>query len=366
MITKRLWVLACLLAATILSAQEDSIVATDKFIDKLKISGYAEVYYNYNYNQPANHEQPAYLYSFNRHHEVNLNFGMIQLQYSDARVRGQLALMAGTYVKANMAAEPDGLKNIYEANVGVKLSKQHNLWLDAGVFASHIGFESAIGAQVATMTRSIQAENSPYFSTGVKVSYTSPSQEWFLSGLLLNGWQRIQRPNDNQTLAFGHQVTYKPSNRFSINSSSFIGSDAPDSLRQMRYFHNLYAEFKPTENWKVMAGFDIGVQQKEKVSKAYNAWYSPTIVTHYQIDPQWSVTLRGEYYADKKQVMVSTNTPDGFQTFGYSMNVDYRLTDHVLWRVEARNFQSKDAIFQRNQQSVKNEGFMGSTLAVTF
>jgi hypothetical protein len=34
---------------------------------------------------------------------------------------------------------------VYEANVGGKfLVAKHNLWIDAGIMPSHIGFESAI------------------------------------------------------------------------------------------------------------------------------------------------------------------------------------------------------------------------------
>ena len=65
-----------------------------------------------------------------------------------------------------------------------------------------------------------------------------------LSGLVLNGWQRIQRVDGNHLPAFGHQLTYKPNSKITLNSSSFVGSDKTDSLRQMRYFHNLYGIFK--------------------------------------------------------------------------------------------------------------------------
>jgi hypothetical protein len=52
------------------------------------------------------------------------------------------------------------LKNIYEANVGISLNKKNNLWVDAGVMPSHIGFESAISMDNWYLTRSLLAENS--------------------------------------------------------------------------------------------------------------------------------------------------------------------------------------------------------------
>ena len=114
--------------------------------------------------------------------------------------------MTGTYANSNLAAEPGVLKNIFEANAGVKISKKKKLWIDAGIFESHIGFESAIGKNCWNLTRSISADNSPYYESGIKLSYTSDNEKWFLSGLILNGWQRIQRVNGNNTPAFGHQL----------------------------------------------------------------------------------------------------------------------------------------------------------------
>lgn len=107
---------------------------------KIKVSGYLETYYGYDFNKPSDNNRPGFIYSHNRHNEVNLNLGFIKGAYDDGNIRANVALMAGTYTNANMATEPGVLKNIYEANAGLKLSKSLNLWLDAGIFASHIGF----------------------------------------------------------------------------------------------------------------------------------------------------------------------------------------------------------------------------------
>jgi hypothetical protein len=44
---------------------------------------------------------------------------------------------------------------------------------------SHIGFESAIGKDCATLTRSILADNSPYYEAGVKIDITSKTKMVF-------------------------------------------------------------------------------------------------------------------------------------------------------------------------------------------
>lgn len=332
----------------------------------LTLSGYIETYYTYDFSNPDNHTRPSFIYAFNRHNEINVNIGLIKLSYSDEKVRANMALMAGTYANANLAAEPGVLKNMYEANAGVKISAKKNIWIDAGVFGSHIGFESAIGKDCWTLTRSMLADNSPYYETGAKISYTSNNEKWFLSGLILNGWQRIQRVEGNNTPAIGHQITFKPNSAITLNSSSFIGSDTPDSIRQMRYFHNLYGIFQMNKTLGVTVGFDIGAQQKSKGSKQYHCWYSPVVIARFSPSDKWSLSARGEYYSDGNEVIITTGTPNGFQTFGYSLNADFYLTNKLVWRIEGRGLSSKDEIFTLQNKPATKNYFATTSLAFAF
>lgn len=362
----KILVTALLASGLIAQAQDTLQVLPPSEIQGLKFSGYVETYYAYDFNQPENNTRPSFVYSHNRHNEVALNLGFIKAAYDNGNIRANLALMAGTYANANLAAENGVMKNVYEANAGIKLSKTANLWVDAGIFASHIGFESAIGKDCWNVTRSILADNSPYYEAGARISYTSPSGKWLMSGLVLNGWQRIQRPDGNKTIAIGHQVTYKPSDRVTLNSSSFIGNDKPDVDKRMRYFHNLYGIFQVTDNFGLIAGFDIGAEQKSKGSDRYNCWYAPVIIAKYAVTDKASLSMRGEYYADKNGVIISTDTPNGFKTWGYSLNFDYAVYSNVMWRIEARNLSSKDDIFTKGN-SVKNSNtFVTTALAIAF
>ena len=344
----------------------NAIAQNDSTVKPLTISGYIETYYSYDFNNPTDHNRPGFVYSHNRHNEVNLNLGFVKAAYKTKKVRSNLALMTGTYTNANLAAEPNVLKNIFEANAGIKLSNTKNLWIDAGIFASHIGFESAIGKDCFTLTRSILADNSPYYQSGAKLSYTSDNEKLFVSGLFLNGWQRIQRLDGNNTPSFGHQVTYRPNSKITLNSSSFIGSDTPDSTRQMRYFHNFYAQLQLNPKLSLIAGFDIGAQQKLKRSSNYNIWFTPIIITKYSPSEKVSIVARGEYYSDVSGVIISTGTTNGFQTYGYSLNFDYSITTNIMWRIEARGLTSKDNIFTLNNKPSTQNYFTTTSLAISF
>lgn len=343
-----------------------SFAQTNSTKKLLKMSGYIETYYSYDFANPQDHNRQNFVYSFNRHNEINLNVGIVKAAYETKKVRANLALMTGAYANANLAAEPGVLKNIFEANAGVKISRNKNIWVDAGIFASHIGFESAIGKDCWNLTRSILADNSPYYESGVKLSYTSDNEKWFISGLILNGWQRIQRVDGNNTPAFGHQLTFKPNSKITLNSSSFVGSDTPDSTRQMRYLHNFYAQIQLHKKFGLIAGFDMGAQQKSKGSSDYNTWYSPVIIAKYSPTEKINIAARGEYYSDANEVIIFTGTTNGFQTYGYSMNLDYNIAENIIWRIEGRWFTSKDKIFTFDKQQSTQNYFVTTSLAISF
>jgi hypothetical protein len=342
--------------------------AAQQLDSAITISAYLEAYYSFDLAQPDDHLRPGFFYSFNRHNEVNLNIGMVKLAYAKNNVRGNFALMAGTYPQYNLAAEPELLRNVFEANVGVKLSSKKNLWFDAGIMPSHIGFESAIGKDCWNLTRSMLADNTPYYEAGARVSYTSDNAKWFVSGLLLNGWQRIARVDGNNTPAFGTQVTYKPNTKTTLNWSTFVGNDKPDTTSQLRVFNNLYAQLQVTERFGVILGCDIGVEQAPSAGNppsgqpGTSAWVTPIAIARYQLGEKNYLAARLEYYQDKDGVIIATVTPNGFQTWGYSLNFDRWVSANVLWRVEARSLTSNDKVFAdlNGRPTVSNTFFTGS------
>jgi hypothetical protein len=325
-----------------------SAIAQEQVHPSLSFRGYGETYYSYDFSEPANHEKPAFLYNHKRHNELNFNLILAQANLSHESYRAQLGIMAGNYAQYNLSAEPNWAQLIYEANIGVKLSRQHALWLDAGVMPSHIGFESAIGADCWTLSRGIYAENSPYYEAGARLSYTSKNEKLLLAGYYLNGWQRIQKPNGIQKPSFGMQLNYKPSQSVILNYSNFVGTDKPDSLSALRIFHNVYMQFEPSEKWGIIAGFDWGTEKMG--ASSFQHWYTPVIIIRKAWGDHVKTALRGEYYSDKNQIIISTGTTHGFQTLGISANIDYDVNEKVKLRLEGKWYSSQDAIFDEGTQ----------------
>lgn len=333
---------------------------------KIKVTGYLETYFGYDFNKPTDNNRPGFIYSHNRHNEMNLNLGFIKGIYDNGGIRANLAVMAGTYANANLAAEPGVLKNIFEANAGVKLSKSANLWLDAGIFSSHIGFESAISKDCWVLTRNISSENTPYYESGAKITYGTEDGKFTAAGFYLNGWQRMTRQNGNSQPAGGLQLTWKPSPQITVNYSNYLGTEGADSVRVQRFYHNVYGIFQLTEKFGLTVGFDYGTQEKTKGSDETSEVLSPVAIAQYKINPKWAVAGRVEYYEDRNGVFISTGTPNGFKTTGYSLNLDYAPITNAVLRLEGKVYDSKDKIFTRDLSAINHNAALTASIAVSF
>jgi hypothetical protein len=332
---------------------------------EIKVSGLLDFYYVYDFNQPQSIERQPFLFNHNRHNEFNLNLGLLKLAINNIKYRANFALHTGTYANDNYASEPGLLKNIFEANIGISLNKKNNLWLDAGIMPSHIGFESAISMDNWTMTRSILAENSPYFLTGAKITY-NPNEKLEISGLIINGWQRIQRLEGNSLLSFGTQLKYSPIEKVSLNWSTFIGTDDPDTERRIRYFNNFYGQFQVSKNIGLIGGFDIGIQQKAKESDVYDTWFSPVIIAQFAVNNKIKSALRAEYYQDEKNIIIPKRTANGFRTLGLSSNFDFIPYENILCRFEARWLNNQELYFNNNGSLSKQNFILAASMAIKF
>ncbi len=300
---------------------------------------YVEPYYAYDLSRPASGDRPSFFYNHTRHNEVNVNLALVSVGYAADRVRAELGLMAGTYVAFNMAQEPAALRNIHRANAGIRLSKERDLWVDIGVFSSHIGAESAQGLDCMTLTRSLMAENSPYFEAGARVVYR-PSERWLFSGLVLNGWQRIQRQAGNSAPAFGTQVQHTPTGSVVLNWSTFYGSDTPDSVGLWRFYNDLYATVHGT-NESIALGFDMGLQQNAVDPGRTDGWFVMAGIYRRRIVKDWWGVGRMEYFLDDQGVLLPVEA-----LVGVSLGVDHDISSMVRWRIEARLLGDTDEGFR--------------------
>lgn len=328
---------------------------------KLSFSGYLETYYAYDFNQPETQVKLPFLYNQNRHNEFNINVGLLRAKAEYDNAYASIALHAGTYVDDNYANETT--KIISEAYVGLYLDKAQKSTVEVGILPSYIGFETATSGSNLTLTRSILAENSPYFMTGAKYTY-KPNVKWTFSGLVTNGWQRINKPNKNVSPALGSQIVYKPSDKSLFNWSTYFGKELYNNEWGMRYFSNLYWDQQWNTKWRTIVGFDAGIQTDVTNNDKELFWMSPVLVAQYTLTPKWQTAFRIEYYQDKDNVIIAAN--DEFKTLGLSLNADYLVNEKVKFRTEARYLNSQEKIFTNDTSLVKDNFCITTSLSFEF
>jgi len=331
---------------------------------KITFGVFFDAYYAYDFERPITRDR-AYTTQPARHNEFNINLAFVEARISGERVRGRFALQTGTSVNLNYAAEVNNrelAQLIQEAVAGFRLAD--NLWIDAGIYLSHIGLESWISCDNWTYTRSLCSDYSPYYQSGVKATLQA-SPKFALQLHFLNGWQNIAENNNNKAL--GLQAAFMPSGKISLTYNNFIGNEQSDALAsRTRFFNDVVLKFSLSPSFQIAGMFDYGLE--EKANGAGNSkWYDAMILGRFQVTPSLALTGRVEYYGDKDQVIVKTGTPDGFQTFGGSITADVNVAPNVLWRIEMRLLSSKDGIYPTNDaaKSSKTNGFIVTSLGLT-
>jgi hypothetical protein len=206
---------------------------------KLTFGGFVDAYYAYDVGRPRTFDrsfsggatfttQPA------RHNEFNINLAYVEASLSGNRLRGRLALQAGTAVQSNYAGEPANgnisgpslARHIQEAYAGYQVTSA--LWIDGGIFYSHMGMESWASKDNPTYTRSLVAEYSPYYSSGVRfVWQATPRLAAHLH--VVNGWQNISETNSDK--GAGIRLDFAPVSSTTISYYNLFNPEVGGRLR---------------------------------------------------------------------------------------------------------------------------------------
>ncbi len=331
---------------------------TDNFdsieVGKISIGGMIDTYYGYDFNEPKSFLRP-YCVSSARHNEVNINLAMIDLKYKNNHVRAHLVPGFGTYVNDNYAAEKGSLKNLIEANVGVKLSKKKDIWIDAGIISSPYTNESALSKDHLVYTRSFSAENVPYYLSGVKLSVPL-NKKWSTYFYILNGWQQIQ--DNNNPLSIGTQVEYRPNDSILFNWNTYVGNEYSVSAPsyRTRYFTDLYMIYKPKGKFSMTSCAYIGIQDtKDTLGKKESLiWWQVNVIADYQLK-KGSISSRLEYFTDPKAAMLAAiTTVKGFETFSGSIGYNLKISNNAIFRLENRLFYSDKKVFIDKRETLTN------------
>jgi hypothetical protein len=225
--------------------------------------------------------------------------------------------------------------------------------------------EGFVSRDNLTYTRSLSADFTPYYESGVKLTWKATPK---LSALLtvVNGWQNISE--NNQDKAVGARVDYARSSTTTLSYYDFVGNEAASN--RLRVFNGMGFKSELTPTLTVQGNFDYGTQERPQ-NAGSSTWWSTGIIGKLQIAPIMAVSGRVERYEDPDQVIVVTGSPNGFRATTASLGVDVAPLgpSRVLWRSELRGTWAGDRVFPSRSASTgtaKRNTLLVTSLALTF
>jgi len=334
----------------------------------ISYGAFIDNYYAFDFSEPANFDR-AFTTQAVRHDEFNVNLAFIEAKLSAPRLRGRLALQAGTSVQSNYSGEPSigGVsgpslaRHIQEAVAGYRLTP--TLWVDAGIFFSHIGMESFISRDNLTYTRSLSAEFTPYYESGAKLTWQQ-SPRLTAVFAVVNGWQNISENNKDK--AVGLRLDFAGNAATTVSYYNFIGKE--NATRNLRILNGVGLKANLGKTVTLQANGDYGVQNSDRPGNS--TWYSAGVTAKVQPNSKLGVSGRVETYHDRDQVIIVTGTDAGFRGTTASLGVDISPlgSTRAMWRNEVRGTWTRDPVFPRRSDSTlaKDNYLAVTSLAITF
>ena len=323
-----------------------------------------DTYFGYDLPAVRSHRR-AYLFTASQQNNMNVNLAAARIRYAGERFRFQTTPAVGTYMSANYAAEPSGSRFLVDGFGGLRLWKK--VWLEAGVLPSPFSDENAISQEQQTYTRSLSAENSPYYLAGARLLF--PLGQKLQVGLyVINGWQNIAETNASKSVAINMQ--YTPKAAWLLNWSAYAGNEqAHDSLgHRFRCFNDFYAQWSPSSRLKLSALCDIGLQQDVAAPANPNLlfWSTAHLIGSYRLTPQWRGNLRAELYMDSDGANVQsvTSAGPGVNLYGGSAGIDFMPDARAMLRFEARYLASDQRIFFQDANETNQRWWLTAALSV--
>lgn len=316
--------------AAVVAALQPGAVRADP---ELKTTAFADTYYAHDFNDLSTRKRPYTTQAY-FNDEYSLNLGYLSADLKDEQWRARLVTQYGSSVITNYASEPDEFwRYVQEGYVGYHLAPR--LWVDAGIYLSHIGCESWISRQDVTYTRSLIAENSPYYQSGVRASY-EVSETLAAQVHLLRGWQNISA---DESVSLGTQVKWGRGNGWNFTHNTFLGD-----IHGTRFFNDFIVLYRGESGWQSSLSFDVGVQdQRAQGDTAW--WHGWSWLVQQPLSSEVRLGGRVERYADPHKVIIEAVNGKSVNFTGLSMNLDVDITDWLLWRTEYKVLFDTQGVF---------------------
>lgn len=305
-----------------------------------------ETYYGLELKNNSTEQQP-YLYNHFHLQKPRINYAQLNWtnQWKDWNI--QLGIQDGDYIRRNYSDQPQWAQLISKAQLQFQPHAWKSLKFTMGIFPSHIGFESAWVQNNLTLTRSLLAENSPYYESGAHFQWISKNEKISLGGLILSGWQQAHLELPIKKPSWGWSSNFVLNDNLQLSYNGFWGfqNTAGNIHRQ---YHNLYSTLTQ-KNWKAIVGFDLG---NALINNHKSQWYSPVAIVSNQMNNHWSIALRYETMIDPDSFILLNNSEKIVNHSSIGLTLRLKTDNQFLFQLEGKQSITKDIDNIKNQNTL--------------
>lgn len=327
-------------AMSTLFAQDAPVEATpEKSTGKLTVSGYADVYYMYNMNNPSfvqglsainsgvGIENPGRIFDV-KHNTFSLGLVQTKFAYSTDKSEVVLDLTYGPNAALGNFGNTAGVGDLFIKQAYLAYNFTEKLKVTVGQFGTHVGYELIDAPLNANYSLSYLFGNGPFYHTGAKASYMLSDKIGLMAGVV-NGWDAMYDFNNKKSAIA--QLYIAPKDGWDIYVN-YVGGDekkgfsfptiktaAPDSVNTTSHIFDLTTAYQVSDKFKigVNAAYGMGknlvvdpTDAKDGFGKA--SWYGAALYLNYSVSDVFGLAFRAEHFSDKDGVRYATAS---FQTF---------------------------------------------------
>jgi hypothetical protein len=323
------------------------------FFRKTEIAGTADMYFHYNFNEPATGSLTP-LRNFDFEHN-QFSFALAEIAFnkaatSDDRVGFRFDFDYGPVTDWVHSADPEGgevVKHTQQAYISYMAPVGGGLTVDFGKFVTQHGAEVIEAKDNWNYSRSLLFSWAiPYYHMGVRLGY-APNDKVTLGGYVVNGWNNVKDNNSGKTL--GLQALVKPTAPALITLNYMGGPEQKDDTDDWRHLVDATLMYTVNGMFSVMGNVDYG---HDTVGGADVTWKGVALYAKAQANSVFAVIPRFEYYDDS----------DGGFTTGVAQKVkEFTLTGELkhsqglLMRLEYRRDWSDIGFFSKGGRPRDNQ-----------
>ena len=309
------------------------------------ISGSVDVYYKYDFNKQPGNSKTSFT---NSHNSFELGAARIKIEHSIDKVGMVAELAFGKRAEEFSYNDDNNLAAIRQ--LYVTYSPFNNIKFTAGEFATHFDNEIFEPDGNRNYSMSYMFTYGPFFHTGVKAEATFGKHGFMLG---------IANPNDYKSLNNAKkyvigQYSFAPTENFKAYINYFSGKRPADTAKVSQLEAILTQKFSDKFNMLYIGSIAFNKYREDgKYEDSKNWWCSGL---YFNFDPTkiFGLTLRTEYFNDKKAQNVFGAIAGGGSLFETTLSANFRIVNLTIIPEVRYENASKEIYLKSSGAGTKN------------